>query len=208
MNQMTSTTKLRYQDLAALAVDFAGIGIWEIVVSSGVWRCSPRSKELLGVGEAADPIDALCEDDRRRFTEAITRAVRDGAYYLEIRVRERWFAASGRVVIDSSGVASSIVGTLQDITGHRTALEVCLGEVGLEIAKPLAIVRLGVHLVRQGSTGPELLTGMDEMVAAIQRIATELINFSRSRPSVFAHVVSLSVANRRPLVGRKRPLVG
>jgi len=34
------------------------------------------------------------------------------------------------------------VGTLPDITGHRVAVEVCLGEVGIELAKPLAAIRI------------------------------------------------------------------
>src|SRR4051812_26335504 len=126
MNQQNNGAALPDEDLAALAVDHAGLGVWQIAVTSGAWRCSPRCKRLLGCGHDADPRDALGDEDRRRFAEAIERALRRGEFHLEFRVRQRWLAAVGRAVRAPSGIAS-IVGTLQDITGHRVAVEVCLG---------------------------------------------------------------------------------
>ncbi|MDB4955605.1 MAG: Sensor histidine kinase [Myxococcales bacterium] len=207
MNELTKITECSTSTLAALAVDHAQLGVWELMLSSGEWRCSPRCKELLGVGDNERPIDALSGEDRRRFTVAIARAIRQGEYYVELKVHERWFAAIGRVVRDPHGPAS-IVGTLQDITGHRVALEVCFGEIGLELAKPLAIMRVGVHRLRCGASPVEVLAGMDDMIAQMQRMVSELIHFSRSQPSVIEHVVSQTVARERPFVAKRRRLVG
>jgi hypothetical protein len=207
MNQMIQTAEVFSSDLAAVAVDHARLGIWELDLASGEWRCSPRCRDLIGLHEGERPIDALSDDDRRRFSMAIARAIRHGEYYIELKIRERWFAAIGRVVRDTDGPAS-IVGTLQDITGHRVALEVCLGELGLELAKPLAIVSTGVQHIRTDGATPDVLEGIEGMIAQMQLLISELLHFSRSEPNVIEHVVSQTVARERPFVARRRRLVG
>ena len=181
MSQLNNKMVLLHQDLAALAVDHAGLGVWEIVTASGAWHCSSRCKQLLGIRHPMDPIDALGAEDRWRFTEAIDRAIRHGEFHLEFRVHQRWFAAVGRVVRKASG-PMSIVGTLQDITGHRVAVEVCLGEVGIELAKLLAAIRVGVGLLHDATASPELITSIEDTVGAMQRLVNELIEFGRSVP--------------------------
>src|SRR5712671_5999635 len=122
----------------------------------GAWSLGDRGRNrhlaLLAVAGDDDPLDALSEEDRRRFSEAISRAIRGGEYRLEFRARERWLSATGRVVRHGRGPAS-IVGTLQDITAHKVALEereLRLGEVAHGLLNPLTAIRLGIHVVRQG----------------------------------------------------------
>jgi signal transduction histidine kinase len=177
-------------DVSALAVDCAGLGAWEIVPATATWRLSPRCKELLGVAEEHDPLDALSEEDRGRFSEAIARAMRGGEYRLEFQAQERWLLATGRVVRDGLGRAS-IVGTLQDVTAQKVALEereLRLGEVAHDLLNPLNAIRLGIHVVRQG--GPrasEVLSRIDALIGAVERIVVDLLDFSRSRLGVAEH---------------------
>jgi len=170
-------------DVSALAMDCAGLGVWEIVAATATWRCSPRCKELLGVAGDDHPLDALSEEDRRRFSEAISRAMRGGEYRLEFRARERWLSATGRVVRHGRGPAS-IVGTLQDITAHKVALEereLRLGEVAHGLLNPLTAIRLGIHVVRQGGPrAPAVLSRIDALIGAVEGIVADLLDFSRS----------------------------
>jgi signal transduction histidine kinase len=172
------------RDVSALAVDCAGLGVWEIVAATATWHCSPRCKELLGVAEDGEPLAALSEEDRRRFSEAIARAMRGGEYRLELRAGERWLSAIGRIVRDGRGPAS-IVGTLQDITAQKVALEereLRLGEVAHDLLNPLSAIRLGIHIVRQGGPkAPEMLSRIDALIGAVERIVTDLLDFSRWR---------------------------
>lgn len=182
--QMNAVEFPRDWDVSALAVDCAGLGVWEIVPATATWRCSPRCKELLGVAENDGPLDALSAEDRRRFSEAIARAMRGGEYRLEFRARERWLSATGRVVRDGRRPVN-IVGTLQDITAQKVALEerdLRLGEVAHDLLGPLAAISLGVHIVRQGGKrAPEMLSRIDALIGAVERIVADLLDFSRSR---------------------------
>jgi len=177
-------------DVSALAADCAGLGVWEIVPAPPIWRCSPRCKELLRVAGDDDPLDALSEEDRRRFSEAIARAMRGEEYRLEFRAQERWLSATGRVVTDGHRPVS-IVGTLQDITVQKVALEereLRLGEVAHDLLNPLGAIRLGIHVVRQGGPrAPEMLSRLDALIGAVERIIADLLDFSRSRLGTAEH---------------------
>lgn len=173
-------------DVSALAVDCAGLGVWQILPASGSWICSPRSKELLGVAKDGDPVDGLSKEDLERFAEAVARAMRCGEYRFELRAKDRWLSAIGRVVRDV-GAPVSIVGTLQDVTAEKVALEereLRLGEVAHDLLSPLTAIRLGLHLVRQERTeAPKMLVRIDSLIGAVERIVSELLDFTRSRLS-------------------------
>jgi len=177
-------------DVSALAVASAGLGVWELVPETTTCRCSPRCKELLGVGENDhDPLDALSEEARERFSEATARAMLGEEYRLEFRAGERWLSATGRLVSDGRGPAR-IVGTLQDITAQKVALEereLRLGEVAHDLLDPLNALRLGIHIVRHGGPrAPEMLSRMDAQIGAMERIVADLLDFSRSRLGIAA----------------------
>jgi len=173
-------------DVLALAVDCAGLGVWQIFPATGAWICSPLSKKLLGVGEHGDPAAVLSKEDRKRGTEAIERAMRLGEYRFEFRAGDRWFSAIGRVVRNRRAPAS-IAGTLQDVTPQKLALEereLRLGEVAHDLLSPLTAIRLGVHVVRRDrKEAPAMLSRIDALVTTVERIVSELLDFSRSRLS-------------------------
>ncbi|MFL5311592.1 MAG: ATP-binding protein [Myxococcales bacterium] len=171
-------------DVSALAVGCAGLGVWEIAPATATWRCSPRCNELLGIAANDEPLDALSQEDRRRFGEAIARAMHGGEYGLELRARERWLSAIGRVVRDGRGLAS-IVGTLQDVTAQKVALEereFRLAEVAHDLVNPLGAMALAVGIARKdGRETPQMLSRIDALIGAAQHIVADLLEFGRSQ---------------------------
>jgi signal transduction histidine kinase len=172
------------RDVSAPAVDCAGVGVWRILPATGSWRCSPRSQELLGVAEDDDPVAALSNEDRKRFREAIAIAMRDGEYRFELRAGDRWLLAIGRLARAPRGFVS-IAGTLQDITAQKVALEerdLRLGQVAHDLLNPLTAIRFGVHVARQSArAAEEPLLRIDAAIGAMERIVSELLEFSRSQ---------------------------
>jgi len=172
-------------DVSAQAVDCAGLGVWEIFPATGAWICSPRARELLGVAENDAPANALSKEDRKRSGEAIARAMRGGEYLLELRAGDRWLLAIGRAAPRTPRALVTIVGTLQDITAQKAAVEereLRLGEVAHDLLSPLTAIRFGVHMARQrGKEAQEALLRIDAATGAMERIISELLDFSRSR---------------------------
>src|SRR5450432_2810065 len=112
MRPQISAFGLPHPLLATVAVECAGLGIWQIDVASGAWHCSPRCREMLGTAEGDDPVQVLSSSDQSRFRQAIEQAVRDRTYRIELRVGTRRLSARGRVVQGSRG-RPSIIGTLE-----------------------------------------------------------------------------------------------
>jgi signal transduction histidine kinase len=183
--QMDAVDRSCEWDVSAQAVDCAGLGVWEILPATGTWICSPRARELLGVAENDAPANALSKEDRKRFGEAIARAMRGGEYRLELRAGNRWLLAIGRVGARAPRALKTIVGTLQDVTGHKLEVEereLRLGEVAHDLLSPLTAIRFGVHVARQkGKESQEALLRIDAATQAMERIISELLDFSRSR---------------------------
>jgi signal transduction histidine kinase len=171
-------------DVCAQALDCAGLGVWEILPATGTWLCSPRAQELLGVAEDDDPVAALSNEDRKRFREAIARAMRDGEYRFELRAGGRFLLALGRIA-RAPRAFMTIVGTLQDVTAQKVALEereLRLGQVAHDLLNPLTAIRFGVHVARQSPrAAQEPLLRIDAAIDAMERIVSELLDFSRSR---------------------------
>jgi signal transduction histidine kinase len=171
-------------DMSAQAVDCAGLGVWRIFPATGSWLCSPRSHELLGIAEDDDPVAALSNQDRKRFRQAIAVAMRDGEYRFGVRAGDRWLLAIGRVA-HGPRASVSIVGTLQDVTAQQVALEereLRLGQVAHDLLNPLTAIRFGVHVARQSTrAAEEPLLRIDAAIDAMERIVSELLEFSRSQ---------------------------
>jgi signal transduction histidine kinase len=175
-------------EVSAQAVDCAGLGVWEIVPATGAWICSPRARELLGVAEDDLPANALSKEDRKRFGEATARAMRGGEYRLELRAGDRWLLAIGRAAARAPHALVTILGTLQDVTAQKTEVEereLRLGEVAHDLLSPLTAIRFGIHVARQrGNEAHDALLRIDAATGAMERIISELLDFSRSRLAV------------------------
>ena len=107
-------------------------GTWEICPRTGEHVLSPRSRQLLGIGDG-EPVSiqrllgALHPGDRERWKEAVAEVLDpDGAGECAIEFRTadpvpRWLAASGRTFFEGMR-ALRVAGTLQEVRPGRQPL--------------------------------------------------------------------------------------
>ncbi|MBW8812151.1 MAG: PAS domain-containing protein [Caulobacterales bacterium] len=119
-----------------MAVEAAGLGLWEWNVRTGALTWNPRNRDLFGVDphrslHIREYIGLVHPDDREKVRAAY-RAARDqptgGDYLVEHRTayepegKARWVQARGRVIRDAEGPVL-VVGSTLDVTDRRTAEE-------------------------------------------------------------------------------------
>jgi protein-histidine pros-kinase len=113
--------------LQELAIEGAGLNIWEIDLRSGIRHGGPRDIDFYGFSprtheDFARLVDA---DDALRLDAAMQRAMHDAGHYeVEYSVRaadgsRRWFSALGQLVRDREGRPDKLVGVTYDITARR-----------------------------------------------------------------------------------------
>jgi PAS domain S-box-containing protein len=123
-----------------LAVEVAGLGIFDVDPGTGERRWSPEFKAILGLppdtrpdpelyGSLIHPADQAWVNQRYWST---FRGERGGLYDVEYRILRasdgalRWVHNTGRVFFGPDGRAGRAVGTLLDITDRKTAEEALL----------------------------------------------------------------------------------
>jgi PAS domain S-box-containing protein len=154
------TERKRQEDEARSAAELLDLarhdaGTWELDLDTRRLRVTARMRELYGLpAEGPDevPRDELRAmmhpDDLVRLSEEVDRAIATGeAFRAEFRTytsdgRCRWVLGEGRIVRDSGGAATRMVGLNQDIT-ERKAAAVELNRVQSELA----------HVSRLGGAG-------------------------------------------------------
>ncbi|MDB5542406.1 MAG: hypothetical protein JWQ89_4133 [Devosia sp.] len=118
-----------------LAVESAGLGIWDHDYATGETWWSETKLEVLGLPPDVPPsmevlVACMHPDDRAKLEERVRRAhdpAGDGRLADEFRVRradngeERWLSSSGRVYFDLEGVPRRIIGVVTDITRAKRA---------------------------------------------------------------------------------------
>jgi PAS domain S-box-containing protein len=121
------------ENLLRLAVAAADIGTWDFNPVTGALKWDARCKELFGLPPESEVnydvfLAGLHPEDRER-TDSVVRQTLDptsgGEYDIEYRTVgikdgvERWVAARGRVLFDSSGQAVRFAGTILDTTERK-----------------------------------------------------------------------------------------
>lgn len=113
--------------LQELAIEGAGLNIWEIDLRSGIRHGGPRDIDFYGFSPRAhDDFARIVEpEDAARLDAAMQRAIADqGHYEVEYGVRKdcgqrRWFSALGQLVRGHDGRPDKLVGVTYDITERR-----------------------------------------------------------------------------------------
>jgi PAS domain S-box-containing protein len=119
-----------------LALDAAGLGAWEITATLQEMQWDARTRELFGFGPdepieyATSFLTRVHPDDLDAVQAAVFAAVADDvAEPLDIEYRAagwdgayRWLHAQGRL-IRAAGVPQRFVGTVRDISAHKSAEE-------------------------------------------------------------------------------------
>ncbi len=121
----------RSEERLSLALEAAGMAIWEMDAETGAMWCSNEARRLFGLGESAPGprhrlphvLQYLHPEDRAAFQAAVARAVaRPGEMHrVQSRVVRpdgtvRWVEARGQGWVDGSGRPLGLRGTLADVT--------------------------------------------------------------------------------------------
>jgi PAS domain S-box-containing protein len=126
------------EDRLRLAVESAGLGIWDFNPATGEVRADDGVKAMLGLSPEAEMdyetfLAGVHLDDRDRIHELMRRAIgpeSGGEYEVQYRTAwleggtECWMEARGRALFDEAGRAYRFIGTVLDITERRRTEEV------------------------------------------------------------------------------------
>src|SRR5580698_6472664 len=120
-------------ELLQVALESAGMGSWELYLSTGAVHRTVRHDQLFGYSEIQPfwdlemTLDHLLEEDRATVRQAFSHAELTGDIDVEARTRSRadsetrWVQLRGRTFY-VEGVPTRIVGVIADAT-HRRAVE-------------------------------------------------------------------------------------
>ncbi|HWK48105.1 MAG TPA: MASE4 domain-containing protein [Stellaceae bacterium] len=119
------------RDSLDLALEAAGMGLWDLDLATGAARRSARHDRIFGYTAPCPSWDreALLEhvlpEDRESVEQAFEAAVPSGRLSFERRIRRadgsvRWISMTARVDHDEQGAASRIAGVVMDVTDRRT----------------------------------------------------------------------------------------
>lgn len=165
-----------------IALDSAGLGLWEYDLRSGAVAWDARMRELYGVEEDATldltALAAHLHPDDQEEVRAAFNAARSGAdegrYQLEHRtLAGRWIRASGQIAFDKAGRPVRAVGTARDITSERAAREqeqLLLAELNHRVKNNLATVQsIAVQTARSATDLPGFVDIFEGRLGALAR---------------------------------------
>jgi len=122
-----------------LALESARMGTWEIDLASGLGTWSPITMEIYGADRAVMDREERSRfvhtDDRARVSSAVAVARETGRFACEYRAVRgdgdvRWLSSHGLVERDAGGEPVRVIGTVQDITERRQAVEALAASEG------------------------------------------------------------------------------
>lgn len=121
------TALVESRRLQELAIEGAGLNIWEIDLRSGIRHGGPRDIDFYGFSPRTHEDFARIVDpaDAAELDAAMQRAIDNAGHYeVEYGVRKdcgqrRWFSALGQLVRGQDGRPDKLVGVTYDITARR-----------------------------------------------------------------------------------------
>jgi signal transduction histidine kinase/CheY-like chemotaxis protein len=200
---MTSEA-LNTAELLEVALDAAGMGSWELYLSTGAIHRTLRHDQMFGYTDIQPFWDLETtlehmDEDRSMVRRAFCAAKLDGSIDVEARVRRgagaetRWVHISGRTFY-VDGVAMRIVGVIADVT-HRRAVEERLrlaqkiealgqltGGVAHDFNNLLQVISGGLQVVARQSDlqrRDRIFSSMRLAVDRGARLCRQLLAFSR-----------------------------
>ncbi len=116
-----------------LATEGAGLAIWDLDLQTQQMICSSRLNEIFGHPSEAvlshrQILSQIYPEDQAAIEQAFADAMISGVYQYEARVVHtdrslRWIKTQGSVLFDEKQVPVRMLGTLLDVTVHKTAEE-------------------------------------------------------------------------------------
>ena len=127
------TSELRTaRESLEIALEAAGMGSWDIDLTTGESRRTLRHDAIYGYPEGRPDwnletfLSHIDVKQRGTVTRAMTDATRTGVIDVEYRIdaadgESRWLVAKGRVQYDDAGKASRMTGVVSDVTDRKEA---------------------------------------------------------------------------------------
>jgi PAS domain S-box-containing protein len=196
---------LNTSELLQVALDAAGMGSWELYLSTGAIHRTLRHDQMFGYSEIQPfwdlemTFEHIMDEDQSRVRQAFSAAKIDGSIDVEVRVRRsaggeiRWVHLSGRTFY-VDGAAMRVVGVIADVT-HRRAVEERLrlaqkiealgqltGGVAHDFNNLLQVISSGLQVVARQSDPQRrerIFTSMKQAVDRGARLCRQLLAFSR-----------------------------
>jgi signal transduction histidine kinase/ActR/RegA family two-component response regulator len=222
-----SSEALNTAELLQVALDAAGMGSWELYLSTGAIHRTLRHDQIFGYAEMQpfwdlnSTFDHIVKEDQSWVREAFSQAALLGSIDVEARVRRngcaetRWVHVSGRTFyIDGAPVR--IAGVIEDVT-HRRAVEDRLrqaqkieavgqltGGVAHDFNNLLQVLSGGLQIVARKSDPARREQIFGAMKQAVDRGASlcrQLLAFSRRQ------ALKPEAADLKRLVGNMRELL-
>lgn len=156
VNLLVDITEQKQSELASrdsearfqLAVETALLGTWDLNIASGELEVSDQYRIIFGFDKnvecTPDRFYALLHPEDRPLVRTLTnKALRSGELSYEARIimpdkAVRWIRVNGRTISDESNIPVRLLGTVMDITKHRSAREI-LEQTVIERNQELAL---------------------------------------------------------------------
>ena len=209
-----------------LALDSAGLFVWEVDVDTGERRYEEQVARLLGHA-APKPVEhgelaaAIDEADRGREQAAFMHAMDasrpeyECTYRLNgVDGRQRIVSSTGRGVFGADGAPLRFVGVLQDVTesvrlrataeDRALLAEQMIGIVSHDLRNPLSAIKMSAVLLGRAQLDDKQRAVLDRIVGAVnraRRLVADLLDFTlvARRPRAVGEP-----AADRPAGGRRR----
>jgi len=192
-------------ELLEVALESAGMGSWELYLSTGAVHRTARHDQIFGYSEIQPfwdldmTLEHIVEEDREAVRQAFSQAEISGDIDVEARTRAgagretRWIQLRGRTFY-SSGMPTRVVGVIADAT-HRRAVEDRLrqaqkiealgqltGGVAHDFNNLLQVVSGGLQVLGRQSDPArreQIFTAMRQAVDRGASLCRQLLAFSR-----------------------------
>jgi signal transduction histidine kinase/ActR/RegA family two-component response regulator len=216
-------------ELLQVALDSAGMGSWELYLSTGAVHRTLRHDQIFGYAEIQPfwdlsmTLEHVAAEDRAAVRRAFAQAVDDGSIDVEARISRgqgsevRWVHLRGRTFY-RDGEPTRIAGVIADIT-HRRAVEDRLraaqkiealgqltGGVAHDFNNLLQVISSGLQIVARQSDPKrreKIFASMQQAVDRGANLCRQLLAFSRRqalKPQVVD--VKLLIGDMRELLNR------
>jgi signal transduction histidine kinase/ActR/RegA family two-component response regulator len=216
-------------ELLQVALESAGMGSWELYLSTGAVHRTPRHDQIFGYAgiqpfwDLDTTFEHIVDEDREGVRQAFAQAERSGDIDIEARIRQgaasdtRWVHLRGRTFYVQD-VPTRIIGLIADATERRAvedrlrqtqkleALGQLTGGVAHDFNNLLQVISAGLQVLgRQAdpTRREQIFTAMKQAVDRGTSLCRQLLAFSR-RQALKPEAVNLErlAGNMRELLNR------
>lgn len=168
------------KDRYRIAVQGAGVGIWDWERKTGKLYISGKFKQLLGYDSSLSPSgwndlkELIHPEDRKKVVDRLRSHYRlRSTFDVDCRMKTNlegycWFHLSGQAIIDNSGKVLRIAGSLEDVNASYVA-EKALRDSELKFREAFANAPIGICLIRP-----------DGRYLTVNRKLCEVLNYSEA----------------------------